>query len=37
MRINIEFSYRALEKEIDRIKNNLIKKYGPGVSRFWNE
>lgn len=35
MNTNIEYSYRALEKEISRIKNQLIKKYGEGVERWW--
>lgn len=35
MKTNIEFSYRALEKEINRIKEQLIKKYGESVERWW--
>ncbi len=32
-----ERKWTELEDQINLVKQRLIKKYGEGVSRFWNE
>jgi hypothetical protein len=32
-----ERKWTELEDQINLVKQRLIKKYGPEVSRFWNE